>query len=157
MKISAHDQGLLEGVGLAQSSQKPPPDLCGRDANGAVAALTAALDSIIRTRAEEEAEGLFRDRDGTTIITNPERLAIEQQIRALELQREALPATAPTDGTLAAKPPPPPDLKVVSAAPPPRRTVISTIPGDCAVALEGLDGELSTTDKFLRWPGHSRT
>ena len=101
LKISATVASLLESVGLDQSqpaSQNPPA------ADGTRAKLESLLTSLVRARQEEEAQGVFRDADGN-IITDPERLAIEQAIHDLKLKRDAIDnGTAPDSIDVAPSP-----------------------------------------------------
>jgi hypothetical protein len=46
----------------------------------------------MRSREEDEAQGIFRDCDGSP-ITNPERIALEKEIWTLKQKRTSIPTT----------------------------------------------------------------
>jgi hypothetical protein len=155
IKISATIGGLLQSIGLDQVLQRPPTNdrASGDDAR---AKLLAMVNNHVRARETEHAQGIFRDNQHR-VITNPERLQIAQEIYRLQQQAEAIdndttppPAAEPLVITKV-PPPPPPDLRVVkpaSSKPAPP----SDIPGMYAAA----GTELSTTEKFYQWSGHTR-
>ena len=103
LKISATVASLLESVGLSKLGPPPSED---PPVGGAHTKLGAILTSLVRARQEEEAQGVFRDADGN-IITDPERLAIEQAIHDLKLKRDAIDnGTAPDSIDVAPAPSP---------------------------------------------------
>jgi hypothetical protein len=165
LKLSATAAELLQTAGLGPSLQQPPVDQSGSDAR---AKLSAMINNHIRARETEHSQGIFRGDDGK-VITDPKRLALEQQIYDLQKQRDAM-SDNPNTQEAAANPEPlaitrtapplPPDLKVASPAPAPKPKPAAPspdIPGMyAAAALEAVDDKLSTTEKFLRWNGNTR-
>jgi hypothetical protein len=147
LKISATVGGLLESVGLGQplrqySVDENPPAECAHTK------LHAILTNLIRARKAEEAQGIFRDGDGN-IISDLQRLAIEQAIFDLKQQRDAIDSsTAPADIEVV-----PPSLPVAPCEAPPvdpaAQNVIrihrTSAPSTPPVA------EKSTTQRFLEW------
>jgi hypothetical protein len=89
LKISTTVGGLLESVGLGQPLQTSP-------AEGGHTKLEAILTNLVHGRQAEEAQGIFRDAEGN-VITDPERVALEQQIYNL---RRGIDAPAPIVNTV---------------------------------------------------------
>jgi hypothetical protein len=115
IKISDTIESLLATAGLNKSppSQHSNQNPLGENATSELAAL---LGNLVRARQEEETQGIFRDEKGN-IITDPERLAIEQAIHDLKLKRDAIDnGTAPASVDVAPAPVAPCEVAPVDPA-----------------------------------------
>jgi hypothetical protein len=105
IKISGTIESLLATAGLNKS---PPPQHSNQNPLGenATSELATLLGNLVRALQTEEAQGIFRDADGN-IISDPERLAIEEAIHDLKLKRDAIDnGTAPDSTEVAPAPSP---------------------------------------------------
>jgi hypothetical protein len=136
--------------------------------------LHTLLSNLIRVRLEEESQGVFREPDGLTFVTDPARIELKRQIYALQQREKALASGAAEpeltihslqqafdDDERPAQPErralPAPQTAAPAPAPTAEEPKAPPAPSVKRAAEPEPPKEPTATELFYQWDGHGST